>query len=58
MPTPKTFSLARANAMATGSALLASRVSNGQAAKPFLGALVTAAAPIGITVTILHYVND
>ena len=51
MPTPKTFSLARASAIATGSALLAFHVSYGQAAKPFLGALVMAAASIGITVT-------
>jgi hypothetical protein len=46
MPTPKTFSLARASAIARSSTILASRVSNGQAAKPFLSALVTAAASI------------
>jgi hypothetical protein len=42
MATPKTFSLARASAIATGIALLASLVSNG-----------LAAASIGITVTTL-----
>ncbi len=49
LPTTKAFSLAPASAIASDSALLAFHVSYGPAANPFLDALMTAAAPIGIT---------